>query len=186
MMKWSVPAIRTRAVGASMGYLCYLECTNCHAQYSADQLHGLCAKCGKVLFARYDLERARAAMRKDALSGRDATMWRYREVMPVENPANIMTLGEGMTPLLPLPNAARGLGLRHLFVKEEGLNPTGSFKARGLSAAVSKAKELGVRVASMPSAGNAGSAAAAYCARAGMELYLVMPADVPHANQVEV
>ena len=169
-----------------MGYLRYLECTNCHAQYSADQLHGLCAKCGKVLFARYDLERARAGMRKDALSGRDVTMWRYHEVMPVENPANIITLGEGMTPLLPLPNAARRLGLRHLFVKEEGLNPTGSFKARGLSAAVSKAKELGVRVASMPSAGNAGSAAAAYCARARIELYLVMPADVPHANRAEV
>ena len=103
-----------------MGYLRCLECTNCHAQYSADQLHGLCAKCGKVLFARYDLERARAAMRKDVLSARDATMWRYREVMPVENPANIMTLGEGMTPLLPLPNVARRLGLRHLSSRRKG------------------------------------------------------------------
>ena len=130
-----------------MGYLRYLECTNCRARYPADQLHGLCARCGKVLFAHYDLERARVEMRKDALSGRDPTMWRYREVMPVEDPANIMTLGEGMTPLLPLPGVARRLGLRHVLVKEEGLNPTGSFKARGLSAAVSKAKELGVRVA---------------------------------------
>src|SRR5207302_10474305 len=108
-----------------------------------------------------------------------------RELMPINDPANIVTLGEGMTPLLPLKEVGRRLGLRRVYVKEEGLNPTGSFKARGLSAAVSKAKELGVRAASMPSAGNAGSAAAAYCARAGIELYLVMPADVPHVNQVE-
>jgi threonine synthase len=138
-----------------------------------------------VLFARYDLERVRAEVRREALAGREHSMWRYREVMPVEDPANIMTLGEGMTPLLPLRAIGRRLGLRHLFVKEEGLNPTGSFKARGLSAAISKAKELGVRTASMPSAGNAGAAAAAYCARAGMELYLVMPVDVPYVNQVE-
>jgi len=112
-------------------------------------------------------------------------MWRYREVMPVLEGLHIVTLGEGMTPLLPLEAIGRKLGLRHVFVKDEGLNPTGSFKARGLSAAVSKARELGIRTVSMPSAGNAGSAAAAYCARAGMELYLVMPADVPHVHQAE-
>jgi len=138
-----------------------------------------------VLFARYDLERVRAEVPRDALAGRSPTMWRYGEVMPVLDPKHIVTLGEGMTPLLPLEAIGRKLGLRHVFAKEEGLNPTGSFKARGLSAAVSKARELGVRTASMPSAGNAGSAAAAYCARAGMELYLVMPADVPHVNQAE-
>ncbi|HET8999451.1 MAG TPA: threonine synthase [bacterium] len=168
-----------------MGYLQYLECTRCGERYSPNELHNLCSVCGKVLFARYDLDRVRADVPRAALGAREATMWRYREVMPVENPANIVTLGEGMTPLLPLREIGRRLGLRHVFVKEEGLNPTGSFKARGLSAAVSKAKELGVRTASMPSAGNAGSAAAAYCARAGMEVYLVMPADVPHVNQVE-
>jgi threonine synthase len=168
-----------------VGYLQHLECTWCGGQYSPDELHNLCPKCGKVLFARYDLERARRDIRREALAGREPTMWRYREVMPVSDPASIMTLGEGMTPLLPLQEIGRRMGLRHVFVKEEGLNPTGSFKARGLSAAVSKAKELGVRTASVPSAGNAGSAAAAYCARAGMELYLVMPSDVPHVNQVE-
>jgi threonine synthase len=168
-----------------VGYLLHLECTRCGERYSPRELHNLCAKCGKVLFARYDLERVRAEVRREGLAGREPTMWRYREVMPVEDPANIMTLGEGMTPLLPLRTIGRRLGLRHVFAKEEGLNPTGSFKARGLSAAVSKAKELGVRTASMPSAGNAGSAAAAYCARAGIELYLVMPVDVPHVNQVE-
>ncbi len=168
-----------------MGYLDHLECTRCGARYSAGEPRNLCASCGKVLFARYDLDRVRAEVRREVLAGREQTMWRYREVMPVEDPANIMTLGEGMTPLLPLPAVGRKLGLRGVYVKEEGLNPTGSFKARGLSAAVSKAKELGVRAASMPSAGNAGSAAAAYCARAGIELYLVMPVDVPHVNQVE-
>lgn len=168
-----------------MGYLRALECTRCGGRYSPRELHNLCPACGKVLFARYDLDRVRAEVPRQALAGREPTMWRYREVMPVDDPANIMTLGEGMTPLLPLPAAGRHLGLRRVFVKEEGLNPTGSFKARGLSAAVSKAKELGVRAASMPSAGNAGSAAAAYCARAGIDLYLVMPVDVPHVNQVE-
>ncbi len=168
-----------------MGYLHHLECTRCGRQYPPPELHNLCRHCGGVLFARYDLERVRAEVPRDALAGRSPTMWRYGEVMPVLDPQHIVTLGEGMTPLLPLGAIGRKLGLRHVFAKEEGLNPTGSFKARGLSAAVSKARELGVRTASMPSAGNAGSAAAAYCARAGMELYLVMPADVPHVNQAE-
>src|SRR2546425_8834663 len=145
-----------------MGYLRHLECTHCDAVYSPDALHNLCPRCGKVLFPRYDLDRVRAEVSRDQVAGRAPTMWRYREVMPVNDPANIVTLGEGMTPLLPLKEAGRRLGLRQVFVKEEGLNPTGSFKARGLSAAVSRAKELGIRVMSMPSAGNAGSAAAAH------------------------
>jgi threonine synthase len=168
-----------------MGYLHHLECTHCHGQYSAQELHNVCPRCGKVLFPRYDLDRVRAEVSREQFAGRELSMWRYRELMPVDDPANVMTLGEGMTPLLPLRGIGKRLGLNHVFVKEEGLNPTGSFKARGLSAAVSKAKELGVRMASMPSAGNAGSAASAYCARAGIDLYLVMPVDVPHVNQVE-
>lgn len=167
------------------GYLRHLECTACGARFSPRDLHTVCPRCGKVLYPRYDLERARAEVRRDEIALRPPTMWRYRELLPVEDPANIVTLGEGMTPLLPLPGTGRRLGLRRVFVKDEGLNPTGSFKARGLAAAVSKAKELGVRVAAMPSAGNAASAAAAYCARAGMDLYLVMPADAPHANKAE-
>ncbi len=167
------------------GFLQYLECTACGARFSPRELHTVCTRCGKVLYPRYDLERARAAVDLADLARRPPTMWRYRELLPVQDPENIVTLGEGMTPLLPLPGIGRSLGLRHVFVKEEGLNPTGSFKARGLSAAVSKARELGVRAAAMPSAGNAASAAAAYCARAGMELYLVMPADAPHTNKAE-
>ncbi len=168
-----------------MGYLHDLECTACGARYSADRVHTVCPQCGKVLFPRYDLDRARGEVRRDVVADRPPTMWRYRELMPVNDPANIVTLGEGMTPLLTVPTIGRRLGLRHVFVKDEGLNPTGSFKARGLSAAVSKAKELGVRAAALPSAGNAASAAAAYCARAGMDLYIVMPEDTPPANKAE-
>ncbi len=168
-----------------MGYLRHLECTACGARYSPRDVHTVCQACGKVLYARYDLERARSEVRREEVATRAPTMWRYREVMPVESPASIVSLGEGMTPILPLPAVGRRLGLRHLFVKDEGLNPTGTFKARGLSAAVSKARELGVRAVAMPSAGNAASAAAAYCARAGMELHLVMPADAPLSNKAE-
>jgi threonine synthase len=168
-----------------MGYLLHLECTACGATSSPERLNTVCSECGKVLFPRYDLDRARSEFRREMLAERAPTMWRYREVMPVNDPSNIVSLGEGMTPLIPLPAAGRRLGLRHVYVKDEAPNPTGSFKARGLSAAVSKAKELEVRAAALPSAGNAASAAAAYCARAGMELYLVMPADAPRANQAE-
>ena len=168
-----------------MNYLHHLECTACGATYSADELHTVCPACGKVLYPRYDLERARREFPRDALRGRPASMWRYHELMPVRDPANIVTLGEGMTPLLPMPGTGRTLGLPHVFCKEEGLNPTGSFKARGLSAAISRAMELGVRTIAMPSAGNAASAAAAYCARAHLDLYLVMPVDAPQTNKAE-
>ncbi|HLN14964.1 MAG TPA: threonine synthase [bacterium] len=167
------------------GYLSHLECTACGKVYSAGELHTVCPACGKVLYPRYDLDRAKAEVTREMIAGRAPTMWRYQELLPVNDPANIVTLGEGMTPLLPVPNAAKALGLGEVLVKDEGLNPTGSFKARGLSAAVSKAKELGARAAALPSAGNAASAAAAYCARAGMDCYIVMPVDAPHANQVE-
>src|SRR5690348_15295037 len=168
-----------------MNFLRHLECTACGATYSADELHTVCPVCGKVLYARYDLDRARGEFSRATLAKRPATMWRYHELMPVRDEANIVTLGEGMTPLLPMPGAGRRLGLTQVFCKEEGLNPTGSFKARGLSAAISKAKELGVRTIAMPSAGNAASAAAAYCARAHLELYLVMPVDAPQTNKAE-
>ncbi len=168
-----------------MGYLSHLECTACGATYSANELHTVCKACGKVLFPRYDLERAKSAVSRAAIAGRAPTMWRYHELMPVSDPGHIVTLGEGMTPLLPLPRVAQRLGLRQVWVKEEGLNPTGSFKARGLSAAVSRAKELGARAAALPSAGNAASAAAAYCARAGLDCYIVMPVDAPHTNKAE-
>jgi threonine synthase len=168
-----------------MNYLDHLECTACGATYAADELHTVCPACGKVLYPRYNLDRARTELSRQTLAARPASMWRYAELLPVRDETNVVTLGEGMTPLLPMPGVGRRLGLARVFCKEEGLNPTGSFKARGLSAAISRAKELGVRTIAMPSAGNAASAAAAYCARAHLDLYLVMPADAPHTNKAE-
>ena len=165
--------------------LTHLECTFCHANYDADQLIRTCPEDGKVLFARYDLESAAKALPRELLASRPSTMWRYGEVMPVRDPANIVSLGEGFTPLLRADRLAREIGLDCLLVKDEGGNPTGSFKARGLSAAVSKAAELGVTRFTMPSAGNAAGALSAYTAAGGMEAHVFMPADAPIANRVE-
>ena len=166
-------------------YLTHLECTYCRAVYDADQLIRTCPEDGKVLFARYDLESASKALPRERLASRPSTMWRYGEVMPVLDPANIVSLGEGFTPLLNSERLARDIGVAHLLVKDEGGNPTGSFKARGLSAAVSKAAELGVSRFTMPSAGNAAGALAAYTAAGGMEAHVFMPSDAPVANRVE-
>jgi threonine synthase len=170
-------------------YLTHLECTACGARYDADQRHGVCQQCGKVLYARYDLGAVREAVTPDEIATRRWDMWRYWELLPVRDAANVVSLGEGMTPLLRARREAAGaLGLEagELLIKEEGRNPTGSFKARGLAAAISRAKELGVRAVSLPSAGNAGGAAAAYAAAAGIEAHVAMPRDVPIANRVEV
>lgn len=142
-----------------------------------------CPACEKVLFARYDLEKAAGA--KAELKDRDPNMWRYREVMPVRDPANIITLGEGMTPMIDAKRLAVEVGSPGLLLKDEGVCPTGSFKARGLSAAVSKAKELGLMKLTMPSAGNAAGAMAAYAAAGGLESNVFMPKDAPSANQAE-
>jgi threonine synthase len=143
------------------------------------------ACCGKVLLARYDLARMRREVDRDAMPGRGDTMWRFSEFLPVEDPQYVITLGEGGTPLLHARNLANDLGLESLYVKEEGLNPTGTFKARGISAAISRAWELGSTGFTMPSAGNAAGAAAAYCARAGLDIRVFMPQDAPDANQKE-
>ena len=166
-------------------YLTHLECTYCFAVYDADRLIRTCPEDGKVLFARYDLESAAKALPRERLASRPSTMWRYGEVMPVLDPANIVSLGEGFTPLLNSERLARDIGVAKLLVKDEGGNPTGSFKARGLSAAVSKAAELGVSRFTMPSAGNAAGALAAYTAAGGMEAHVFMPSDAPVANRVE-
>ena len=165
--------------------LTHLECTYCTAVYDADQLVRTCPEDGKVLFARYDLEAAARALPRERLASRPSTMWRYEEVMPVRDPANIVSLGEGFTPLLRAGRLAREIGIEHLLIKDEGGNPTGSFKARGLSAAVSRAAELGVSRFTMPSAGNAAGALSAYAAAGGMEAHVFMPADAPVANRVE-
>ncbi len=166
-------------------FLSHLECTYCGETCSADEVHTTCPKCGKVLFARYDLESAKREFRKDDLRCRPFNMWRWFEIMPVRDPSNVVTLGEGCTPLLPAGRLGEHLGTDQLWIKDEGLNPTGSFKARGLSAAVSKAKELGMTAVAIPSAGNAASALAAYGARAGMAVYQFMPQDVPEMMRKE-
>jgi len=161
-----------------------LECTACGRNYDADHPRTVCPDCGKVLFARYDLKAAKD-LSPASLAGRPWTMWRYRELMPVRDEANIVTLGEGMTPLLRAARLGHRHGFEQLFIKEEGLNPTGSFKARGMSAAVSRAKELGVTSAAAPSAGNAAGALAAYGAAAGMQVFVFMPQDAPAINKME-
>ena len=166
-------------------YLSHLECSNCGATCSAEELQTTCPACGKVLFARYDLESARRDLTRESIEPREGSMWRWFELMPVRDESNVVTLGEGGTPLLPAKGIEKQLGARQVFVKEEGLNPTGSFKARGLSAAVSRAKELGARKLAIPSAGNAASALAAYGARAGIETFIFMPADTPEAMKNE-
>ena len=163
-----------------------MECTYCGETLSAEVPQRLCRECGKVLYPRYDLDAAASAFDRRALKDRPATMWRYFELMPVRDEANVVTLGEGFTPILKAERLGSDLGCSDLHIKDEGLNPTASFKARGLSAAVSKAKELGIARITMPSAGNAAGAMTSYAARAGIEARVFMPRDAPEANQKEV
>ncbi len=142
-------------------------------------------RCGAPLLVKYDLDSAKSTLHRGSLSSRAKTMWRYLELLPVENSQEIVTLGEGFTPLLEARRLASRLGLRKLWIKDESVNPTGSFKARGLSVAVSMAKAFGVRKLAIPSAGNAAGALAAYAARAGLESHIFMPRDVPPANRIE-
>src|SRR6184192_2330866 len=172
-----------------MSHLRSLECTACGREFDASAAHGLCPACGKVLFARYDLAELRNALVPEDFRSRSWDMWRYRELLPVRDEANVVTLGEGMTPLLRVTDrvsAALGFHGGRLRIKDEGKNPTGSFKARGMAAAISKAKELGITEVALPSAGNAGSAAAAYAAAAGMKAHVAVPRDVPPVNLVEM
>jgi threonine synthase len=154
----------------------YIECTRCGEHLPADRPQNICPKDGGVLFVRYDLASLKGKLRSEDLRGRVASMWRYAEVLPDAAP---VTLGEGFTPMLPsreYPN---------VYIKDEGLNPTGSFKARGMSAAVTMAKHYGLKKLAAPSAGNAGGALAAYAAAAGLEAHIFMPKDVPIANRME-
>jgi threonine synthase len=169
-------------------FLSHLECTNCGLRHDADQLQTVCTACGKVLFARYDLAGVAAAVTPAAFAQRRWDMWRYAELLPIRDAANVISLGEGVTPLVIVRKAARaqlGLDSGELQIKEEGQNPTASFKARGLSAAISRAKELGATSVALPSAGNAGAAAAAYAAAGGLSCHVAMPRDVPELNRVE-
>ena len=167
-----------------MSFLTDLICTKTADSYDKTKLHNL-SGAGAPLFARYDLDAVREALPKESLAAREPTMWRYAEVMPVEDPSFRVSLGEGFTPLISASTLGKSIGLPNLLIKDEGANPTGSFKARGLSAAVSRALELGAREIAIPSAGNAGGATAAYAARAGLKANVFMPKAVPIANFVE-
>jgi len=167
-----------------MSFLIDLVCTKTGKSYAKNQLWNL-SEVGAPLFARYDLDAVSKKLKKESLSGRVPTMWRYQEVMPVEDMKYCVSLGEGYTPLLQTATLGRRIGVPNLYVKDEGGNPTGSFKARGMSAAISKASELGARAIAIPSAGNAGGATAAYSARAGLPSFIFMPKDVPRANLIE-
>jgi threonine synthase len=159
-----------------MGKITYLECSKCGQHLSAEKPQTVCPQDGGSLYVRYDLDALKGKFTPDSLSGRPANMWRYHELLPGDDP---ITLGEGFTPLL------RSRENPNVYIKDEGLNPTGSFKARGLCAAVSMARHYGLMKLALPSAGNAASALAAYCAAAAIEAYIFMPRDVPEANYVE-
>jgi threonine synthase len=161
--------------------LAHLSCTRCGWQHERDSRRDLCVKCGGPLFPRYHPR----AIDRGTAGSRPRTIWRWHEMMPVEDPSNVVTLGEGGTPLIPARRLGEPAGFSDLWIKDESGNPTGSFKARGLSAAVSRAKELGHGKIALPTAGNAGGAAAAYAAKAGMECHVFMPRDTPEIFRLE-
>jgi threonine synthase len=166
-------------------YLNDLVCSSCSNSFDCNHVQTYCPDCNAPLLPIYDLPMVKREVDRDVISHRPKGMWRWHELLPVYEPANIITLGEGDTPLLPLRNFRVDWVMTYLYVKEEGLNPTGSFKARGLSAAVSRAKELGITRFVIPSAGNAGGALAAYAARAGTQALVYMPKSTPRTNVVE-
>src|SRR6266567_692655 len=170
-------------MNARFSYLSHLECSHCHRQYNADQLHNASPCCARPLLAMYDLTSLARDLAPGDIASREAMMWRYHELLPVREARSVLTLGEGMTPLLAAPRLAPvGLERRaRLLVKDEGQNPTGSFKARGMAAAVSRAVELGALGVVTPTAGNAGAAMAAYAARAGIPAYVSAPKDAPES-----
>ena len=160
-------------------YLTHLHCGLCGQAHDAQTVWNLCSSCDKPLLARYDLARARRELNRDDIAGRPPTLWRYKELLPVSDPKCRLTLGEGYTPMTHARRLGKALAFENLFIKDEGLNPTGSFKARGLVLAVSRALELGITALSIPSAGNAAGAMSAYAALAGLAAHVYMPSDVP-------
>ena len=165
-------------------FVTHLECSRCGATYESEQLVNLC-RCGGPLLVRYDLDKIKAHLTQEDLASRQPDLWRYRELLPVRESGNIISLGEGMTPLVKLEQLGAELSLSRLYMKDEGLLPTGSFKTRGAAVGVSRAKELGVETVAMPTNGNAGGAWSAYCARAGIESIIVMPTSAPAIHRTE-
>jgi threonine synthase len=166
-------------------YLTHLTCSQCGEVFDHREIQTFCQTCSKPLLAVYDLEQAKTKLTKESFRDRPPNLWRYREMLPVLDEKNIVSLGEGFTPLIPLKKLGKRFGLKNVWVKDESQIPTGSFKARGLALAVSKALELGIKRVAIPTAGNAGGALAAYAARAGMECFIFMPEDVPRLNFIE-
>jgi threonine synthase len=164
----------------------HLECTRCGAHFDADEIHGLSKCCQKPLYPRYDLAPLKTSFTRESIRGREPTLWRYKEVLPVRAQRYRLTLGEGFTPLIETPRLANRLGVERLWIKDEGQNPTGSFKARGLVMAIARALELGIEAVAIPSAGNAGSATAAYAAAAGIPAHVVVPDDTPNPIVAEM
>ncbi len=162
-----------------MSFLTHLECALCGQTLDADRIWNLCPECHKPLLARYDLQAVRRATGPAEIATREPTLWRYRELLPIRDPRHALCLGEGFTPLIHATRLGQAVEFEHLLIKDEGLNPTGSFKARGLGVAVSRAYELGVTAISIPSAGNAAGAMSAYAALAGISAHVFMPRDVP-------
>ena len=167
------------------GYVTELQCCECGHTGSADRRANVCDECGASYLVQYDLESAARGLSKDEWAARPPGLWRYRELLPVENRDHELDLGEGGTPTTRLPALAKSLGLGELWLKDEGMNPTGTFKDRGAATGAARALELGETVLAMPTAGNAGGAWAAYCARAGLTLHVAMPADTPRVNMAE-
>lgn len=161
-----------------------LTCSRCGATHDPSLPHNLC-DCGGPLLVDYDLDAVAGSVSPDVVAGRAASMWRYRELLPAAIPSDVVTLGEGFTPLVPAPSLAQKLGVRAVWVKDDGLNPTGTFKARGAACGVSRARELGISEVALPTAGNAGGAWACYGAAAGLKVHVAMPSDAPEANRVE-
>jgi threonine synthase len=173
-----------RPAGPAHSTLAFLECSRCSGRYDAGQIQGTCG-CGAPLLARYDLDRAAGLTGPGQIAARPPSLWRYHELLPVTSAAGEVGFGEGLTPLLPLPRLGRELGVPRLLMKDESPLPTGSFKARGAAVGVSRAAELGACGVALPTNGNAGSAWAAYAARAGLPCLVVMPADAPEITRAE-
>src|SRR5688572_3261439 len=168
-----------------MSFLTHVECTVCGHRHDPKRPLTTCERCGQMLAARYDLQRVKASVTKEALCSRPSGMYRFRELTPLDDGEEPVTLGEGTTPLLPLPRLAAHLGLGRLWAKDEGQNPTGTFKARGLGMAITRARTLGATGFVIPSAGNAGGAAAVYAARAGLPVVVIVPRGTPPAAIAE-
>lgn len=162
-----------------------IACPRCARSFPSQAILNLCG-CGSPLFVGYDFGKIKARVKRSELEGRPPTLWRYREFLPLRSDRNRVSLGEGFTPLIEARRLASELGLRRVLIKDEGRNPTGSFKDRGLSLAISMARQLGIQRVAIPSAGNAGASLAAYASRAGMEAYVFMPRDTPKTNILEV